>query len=372
MSERIRICVIGLGNCATSLITGVVSYTKNKNLTGINYENIGGYYPSDLDFVLGFDIDKRKVGKSIPDAILAKPNCTPLLCSKEDMESSLISFGNVYMAPVLDGVAPLMKDYPEDFAFRVSEEPELTMEQIEALLKENKVDVIVNYLPVGSQKAVEFWADMSLKTKIPFMNCMPIFIASDPVWADKFKAAGIPISGDDMRSQLGASVLSSRLQSMFLERGMKVKCHIQQNFGGNTDFLNMMDKTRLVSKKISKENVIRNEYKIAQEEQGDAFLFAGPSDYIPYYADTKVAYLHIESEGFGGQPVVLDCKLSVVDSANSAGVVIDSVRFLRVAHKLQMSGPLLGPSAFYQKTPPVALSFQDAKKHCDDLAAIRF
>lgn len=370
--DRIRVCIVGLGNCATSLITGIVKYSKDKDLTGITYENIGGYLPDCFDFVLGFDIDKRKVGKSIRDAILEKPNCTPLLCTKDDLSVSTIEFGNVYMAPVLDGVASLMENYPEENAFRISEEKELSSEEIEKLLLDNRVDVIVNYLPVGSQKAVEFWAEMCLKTKIPFMNCMPIFIASDPVWAEKFREAGVPICGDDMRSQLGASVLSSRLQSMFLERGMKVKCHIQQNFGGNTDFLNMMDKSRLVSKKISKENVIRNEYKIAGEEQGDAFLFAGPSDYIPYYKDMKVAYLHIESEGFGGQPVVLDCKLSVIDSANSGGVVLDSIRFLKVAHRLGQVGPILGPSAFYQKTPPSALSFDEAKKQCDELASTHF
>ena len=370
MSERINVCVIGLGNCASSLITGSVSYAKNKSLIGITYEKVGPYNVDSLDFVLGFDVDCRKVGKTVDEAILQKPNCTPMLCTHEELKSSSIKFGKVYKGPVLDGVAEHMLEYPEDNAFRVDGTASLDENEILILLKANAVDVIVNYLPVGSQKAVEFWANMCLKANIPMMNCMPIFIASDPEWAQRFKDANLPICGDDMRSQFGASVLSSRIQSLLLERGLKTKCHIQQNFGGNTDFLNMMDKTRLKSKKISKENVIKNEYSIADKEKGDDFLFAGPSDYISYYGDTKVAYIHIEAENFGGQPVVLDCKLSVTDSANSAGVVIDSVRFLKVAHRLGMKGAILGPSAFYQKTPPVALPFEEAKKMCDELAAV--
>lgn len=372
-SDRIRACIIGIGNCCTSLITGIVSYANNKNLTGITYENVGGYLPDSIDFVLGFDVDKRKVGKPINEAILQKPNCTPLLCSEEELRSSSIEFGNVHKGPVMDGVAPHMAKYPDDETFLVDPcQVECTREEIIQLLSDNKVDVIVNYLPVGSQETVEFWAQICIDTKTPMMNCMPIFIASDPVWAQKFSNAGVAICGDDMRSQAGASILSARLQSMLLERGMKIKLHSQVNQGGNTDFLNMTDKTRLASKKISKENVIRNEHKIANVDVDDTFIYAGPSDYIRYYKDTKVAYIRIEAEGFGGFPMTLDCRLSVVDSANSAGVVVDSVRFLQVAKRLGKSGPIYGPSAFYQKTPPRPLAFDDAKKECDELAAIRF
>jgi myo-inositol-1-phosphate synthase len=373
MSERIRACIIGVGNCCTSLITGIVSYAKHKNLTGITYENIGGYLPDSVDFVLGFDVDKRKVGKKINEAILQKPNCTPLLCSEEELNNSSIEFGMVHKGPVMDGVAPHMSKYDDDETFVVdSEQTECTRDEIIQLLKDNKVDVIVNYLPVGSQEAVEFWAQICIDTKTPMMNCMPIFIASDPVWAQKFVDAGVAICGDDMRSQAGSSILSARLQSMLLERGMKIKFHSQVNQGGNTDFLNMTDKNRLVSKKISKENVIRNEHKIANVDIDDTFIYAGPSDYIRYYKDTKVAYIRIEAEGFGGFPMVLDCRLSVVDSANSAGVVVDSVRFLQVAKRLGKSGPIFGPSAFYQKTPPKPLPFDEAKDECDAMAAVRF
>ena len=372
MSKRIRVCVVGVGNCFVSLATGIVKYAKDKKLTGINYEDIGGYTPDSLDFVLGFDIDKRKVGKSIAEAIQQKPNCTPMLCTKEELESSPNVIGKVYKGPVLDGFAKHMLDYPEEKSFRLSEEPELDEEEIKTLLLANEVDVIVNYLPTGSQKATEFWAEMCLKTKIPFMNCIPVFIASDPVWCNRFKEAGVPICGDDMQSQLGSSIVSSRLQSLFMERGLKVNMHTQLNLGGNTDFLNFLDPSRLSSKKISKENVIKNQYKIAEKDYSDTDIFAGPNGYIPYHGDNKVAYINIEAEGFGGQSVSLECRLKVCDSANSAGVVVDALRFLKVAHRLGMKGNLLGPSVFYQKSPLHPICFEDARQMCDELARVKF
>jgi myo-inositol-1-phosphate synthase len=368
MSKRVKVCIVGLGNCATSLITGIVKYSKDKKLSGIAYETIGDYNVDCLDFVLAFDVDKRKVGKSIAEAIQQKPNCTPLLCSKEELETSPLVSGKVYMGPVLDGIANHMKDYPEDDSFRVSSEHSLCEAEISILLKAHDIDVIVNYLPVGSQEAVEFWTNMCLNTKIPMMNCIPVFIASDPVWAQKFRDANLPIIGDDIRSQFGASILSSALQSLLLSRGLQVKAHIQQNFGGNTDFLNMMDKSRLTSKKISKENVIKNEFTLADQEQGDCFVFAGPSDYISHYKDNKIAYIRIEAENFGGQPITLDCKLSVIDSPNSAGIVTDAIRFLKLAHDLGMKGPIHPVAAVYCKTPPVPMKYEDAKESCDSLA----
>lgn len=368
MSKNINVCVVGLGNCATSLITGIVKYSKDKSMNGITYENIGDYAVDSLKFVLAFDVDKRKVGKSISEALQQKPNCTPLLCSKEELETSPLISGKVYMGPVLDGIANHMKDYPEDDSFRVSSEHSLCESEISILLKAHDVDVIVNYLPVGSQEAVEFWANICLKNKIPMMNCIPVFIASNPEWAQKFRDANLPIIGDDIRSQFGASILSSALQSLLLSRGLNVKAHIQQNFGGNTDFLNMMDKSRLTSKKISKENVIKNEFTLAEQPQGDCFVFAGPSDYISHYKDNKIAYIRIEAENFGGQPITLDCKLSVIDSPNSAGIVTDAIRFLKLCHDLGMKGPILPVAAVYCKTPPVPMKYEDAKESCDSLA----
>lgn len=373
MSKRINVCVVGLGNCCTSLVTGVVQYAKNKSLVGLTYEKISCYIPDSLHFVLGFDVDKRKVGKTISEAIQQKPNCTPLLCSAEDLTLSSNVTGKVYKGPVLDGVAEQMKDYPEDNAFRVDNtQHELDEGEIMMLLKANAVDVIVNYLPTGSQKATEFWAEMCLKTGIPFMNCIPVFIASDPVWSNRFKEAGVLVSGDDMQSQLGSSIISSRLQSLFLERGLKVNLHSQFNWAGNTDFLNFLDHSRLSSKKISKENVIKNQYKVLEQDYSKTDIYAGPTAYIPYHEDYKTAFITIEAEGFGGQQVTLDCKLKVCDSANSAGVVVDTIRFLKVAHRLGMKGNLLGPSVFYQKSPLHPVSFEDAKQMCDELAKTVF
>ena len=371
--DRIRACIIGVGNCCTSLITGIVSYAKNKSLVGITYENIGGYLPDAVDFVLAFDVDKRKVGKPINEAILQKPNCTPLLCSEEDLKNSSIEFGMVHKGPVMDGVPEHIYEFPEDKRFSLDDtQRECTREEIISLLKENRVDVIVDYLPVGSQEAVEFWAQICIDTKTPMMNCIPVFIAGNEEWSEKFRQSGIPIVGDDIKSQFGSSIISSRLQSLLIERGMKCKVALQQNSGGNSDFQVMLARERLKSKKISKENVLKNEYIIAGEEQGDAFLHAGPSDYISYLGDTKVAHFRIEAEGFGGYPMIFDGRLSVVDSANSAGCVIDTIRFLRTAHRLGMSGPVYPVCGFYQKSPPKPMSFEEAKKGCDDLASVRF
>jgi myo-inositol-1-phosphate synthase len=207
-----------------------------------------------------------------------------------------------------------------------------------------------------------------LEARIAFCNCIPVFIASDPVWEARFIQAGIPLIGDDMRSQFGASVVSQMLQELAFDRGHRVVAHIQTNVGGNTDFLNMCDKTRLASKKISKENVIRSQNDIRGISTDGSFLFAGPSDYISHYGDNKIAHFRLELEGFGGSPVVLDARLSVQDSPNSAGVVIDAIRFLKVAQELGICGSLRGASAFTQKSPPEQLMFRDAKEECDALA----
>jgi myo-inositol-1-phosphate synthase len=371
MSEqrsKINVCVVGLGNCATSLISSVAHYQKHQKLTGLNYETIGDYKVDDINFVLGFDVDKRKVGKSISEAIQQKPNCTPLLCSVDELMTSPNVTGKVYMGPVLDGCPKHMLDFPEERSFRLSNEHELDEGEIKVLLKANAVDVIVNYLPVGSQEAVEFWANMCLKTGISFMNCMPIFIASDPVWAQKFKDAGIPIIGDDIRSAVGSSILSAMLQSLLLSRGIKINNLYQLNTGGNTDFAIMSNKDRLKTKKISKENVIRNECKMQGVDDTKMGIYAGPSEYIPHLGDNKIAYININAENLGGQPVTIDLKLSVMDSPNSGSIVLDSIRFLMLARDLGMSGPVLPACAVYCKTPPVPMPYYEAKEACDELA----
>lgn len=369
MSKRIRVCVVGVGNCCTSLVTGVVKYTKDKSIIGLNYESIGGYKVDDIEFVLGFDVDKRKVGKTISEAVQQKPNCTPLLCGVEDLMSSPNVTGKVYKGPVLDGCPEHMRDHTLKNSFWLDESQiSLDEEEIKILLKANDVNVLITYLPTGSQKATEFWANMCLKTGIPMKNCIPVFIASNPVWGQKFKDNKLCILGDDIKSQCGSSILSSTLQALLLSRGLKIKAASQMNAGGNSDFLCFEDRSRLASKKISKENVIRNENKLAGVDDSEMGIYAGPSAYIPYLGDTKVAHIRIDAENFGGQPIEIDLKLSTVDSANSAGIVIDALRFLRLCQDLGMSGPILPCCAVYSKTPPVPIKYEEAKEMCDELA----
>ena len=369
--KPIRVAVVGVGNCASALIQGVsVSKAGERKLEGVTYESIGGYDPSYIDFVAAFDVDKRKVGRTIGEAIFAPPNCCWKIV-KSEKELSQLPTCQVLMGPVLDGVADHMIEASENEGFRISDVNPITKREATEILTLSGVDVLIKYLPVGSQSATEWWAEVCLDAGVSFCNCIPVFIASDPKWEARFIERGLPLIGDDMRSQFGASVMSQMLQELAFDRGHIVKAHIQQNFGGNTDFLNMTDKSRLASKKISKENVIRSQDAIRNVES-DGFLYAGPGDYIRHYGDNKIAIFHLELEGFGGAPVTFDAKLSVQDSPNSAGVVIDAIRFLKVAKEMGISGSLRGASAFTQKTPPEQLMFSDAKAECDSLAARNF
>ena len=380
--SKINVAIIGTGNCAKSLVEGVQYYTENpNNVTGMMKSDIGGYLAENINFVAGFEIDERKVNQTLGYALKQRPNCA------WDIVDEIKSTAPVYEAPVIDGYAGHMDNYPEANRFLVDENLRNTTDgnrtslsprkirewkdSIISKLKEHNVEVLVNYLPVGSQKTTEFWAEICLETGISFVNCIPVFIASNPVWEKRFIDAGIPLIGDDMRSQFGASILSQMLQELAFERGHHVKAHIQRNVGGNTDFLNMEDSTRLSSKKISKENVIRAQNEIRGIGTEDSFLHAGPSEYIPFYGDNKVANFRLELEGFGGAPVTLDAQLSVQDSPNSAGVVIDAIRYVKVARELGVVGALRGPSAFTQKTPPDQMMFADAVHECTELAARR-
>jgi myo-inositol-1-phosphate synthase len=279
-----------------------------------------------------------------------------------------------YKGIVSDGVAPHMRAENEEGRqfFVDDEQPECSKEEIYKLLKDNRVDVIINYLPVGSEEATRFWAQACLDNKLNFLNCIPVFIASDPEWNQKFVDAELAIIGDDIQSQCGSSIVSSRLHSLLLERGFQVKEHSQINLGGNNDFENMSCKSRLTSKKISKENVIRNQNKVAGVSDKDTFIYAGPSDFIECLQDTKVAHISIRACGYGGYPFELDLKMSVTDSPNSAGVVIDSVRFLRVYQRKKLYGFAEAPCVLYNKTPPNITKYEDARKECDKIALTRF
>lgn len=357
--QKIKVAIVGVGNCATSLIQGIDYYSKFEPTSGIMRQDIGGYLPKDIEVVAAFDVDVRKVGYPLHEAIYAKPNC--VTNQWQISESDVI----VKRGPVMDGVASHMEDYPEDARF-VVDRNQTSINVVNAII-DSGADILINYLPVGSQFATEFYAQCAIDAGVAFLNCIPVFIASNPEWEQKFIDAGLPLIGDDMKSQFGASILSQMLQELAMARGLNVKCHIQRNVGGNTDFLNMEDKSRLSSKKISKENVIRSQYDVRGEET-DAFLHAGPSEYIAYHKDNKVANFHIEMEGFMGAPTILDAQLSVQDSPNSAGVVIDAIRYLKVAKEEGVVGALRGASAFTQKTPPLQMTFEDAQHECDMLA----
>lgn len=373
MQETIKVAIIGAGNCAKSLVEGVALYSTDKLTDGLAFAEIGGYKPENISFVLAYDVDSRKVGRKLSEALRAKPNCALDLIKEENLNAidkynSMLSGVKVKRGALFDGVAPHMLTMPEDEGFRVTSDPELSHEQFVKDLKDNQVDVVLNYLPVGSETATRFYVEGCLDAKVPFVNCIPVFIVSDPYWEGRLKEAGIPAIGDDMRSQLGASVMSQALQELFFNRGMKVLFHEQLNVGGNTDFANMMDQTRLASKKISKENVIRSQNDIRGIPVPKNGIYAGPSAYIPYHGDNKIAMFRIEAEGFGGGKITFDAKLSVPDSPNSAGVVIDAIRYVQVAREMGMVGSLHGPSAATQKSPMKQMMIQDAHEECKALA----
>ncbi len=361
-AKNIRVAIVGIGNCANSLYQGLTyyaGYTAGQERDGVMKSRIGGYSVANIEVVAAFDVDKRKVGKCFREAMIAKPNCTPTY------EPNVPDGPIVQMGPVLDGVPSLMKDYPDDEAFRVADDKPVDVAQI---LVDRKVDILINYLPVGSQKATEWYVEQCLKVGVSLLNCIPVFIASNPKWEQRFIDAGIPLVGDDMKSQFGASILSQMLQELAFARGLNVNAHIQRNVGGNTDFLNMVDQSRLKYKKVSKENVIRSQHVIRGVDPEESFLHAGPSEYIRFYGDNKVANFRVEMEGFLGAPVILDAQLSVIDSPNSGGVVIDAVRYLKVAREMGIVGALRGPSAFTQKTPPQQLMFSETLYECEALS----
>lgn len=365
----IRVAVVGVGNCASALIQGTHYYSQHgaqaEERLGLVRPRIGPYECRDIHFALGYDIDARKIGWSLKTAIFEGPNCCMAIDPSVKYDQSCRFDGPVKQGPLLDGVSDHMRANDADDRERflvMTPDVDADVMHFAEELKTFGIDVLVNYLPVGSQKATEFWASVCLMARVPMVNCIPVFIASDPVWAARFKKASVAIIGDDMKSQFGASVLSQAFQELAHIRGHAVKLHIQQNSGGNTDFLNMCNQARLATKKVSKENVIRD-----HGPEPD-FLHAGPSDYIRAYGDTKVAHFRLELEGFGGAPVILDARLEVQDSPNSAGVVIDAIRYVRVAQNNGLYGALHGPSAFTQKSPPVSMSMADAVAACDYLA----
>lgn len=360
MSKKIKVAVAGCGNCFSSLYQGIHFYKDTDPDTGIipgvMNMRIGGYHPADVQVVAAFDIDRRKVGRPVGEAIFAEPNCTMVF--QKDVAPGPI----VQMGPVLDGFPEHMLYSSEHLAYRLSNEDPV---DVVAVLKETKADILINYMPVGSQKATEFYANAAIEANCAFLNCMPVFIASDPEWEIKFINAGLPVLGDDIRSQVGASIISQVMQELLFDRGASIDFHGQYNQGSNTDFLTMEDKSRLASKKVSKENVIRAQNDLRGIPLKEGQLYAGPSVYVPRGNDEKVAFFDLRARGFGNFPIKIDIRLSVEDSPNSAGVTIDAIRYLKVAKEMGIIGSLRGPSALTKKTPPQQMRMADAKAECD-------
>lgn len=356
---KIRVAIVGVGNCASSLLQGIEHYrhapTKAQcNPVGLMHYDLAGYKPGDIEVACAFDIDSRKVGRPLEDACFALPNNTVTIWRDLPKYGVTVDMGEIH-----DGVAEHMSQYPPEWSFLPANEKPV---DIERRLRESGAEVMLCYLPVGSQQAVERYARACLATGVSLLNCMPVFIVSNEKWAAEFTERKIPVVGDDVKSQLGSTILHRTIMKLFADRGIKVRHTYQLNTGGNTDFLNMLERKRLKSKKKSKTGSVQSQLDVPLED-GDIHI--GPSDYVPWQGDNKICFIRIEGRGFGDVPLDLELRLSVQDSPNSAGVVIDAVRFAKLALASGLAGPLIAPCAYYMKSPPVQMRDTDARELCD-------
>ena len=345
---KIRVAIAGVGNCASSLIQGVTYYKdakKGDNVPGLMHVDLGGYHVSDLEFVVAFDVDASKVGNDLGKAIECGQNNT-------------IKFATVPALGVMVQRGPTMDGLNKYYREVIEESPFEAVDVAQAL-RDSKAEVLVSYLPVGSEDAQRYYAQCALDAGVAFVNAIPVFIASDPVWAKKFTDAGVPIIGDDIKSQVGATIVHRVLARLFEDRGLTLDHTYQLNVGGNMDFKNMLDRERLQSKKISKTQAVTSQLEISNMEADDVHI--GPSDHVPWLKDRKWAYIRLEGRNFGDVPLNIELKLEVWDSPNSAGVIIDAVRCAKLALDRGIGGPLLGPSAYFMKSPPV--QFHDDVAH---------
>jgi myo-inositol-1-phosphate synthase len=342
---EIRVAIAGVGNCASSLVQGVEYYhdaSAGERVPGLMHVRFGTYHVGDLRFVAAFDVDTKKVGVDLADAIFASENNT-IKIAEVPRTDVLVQRG-----PTLDGLG--------EYYRQTITESDAKPADVVAALREARVDVLVSYLPVGSEQADAFYAQCALDAGVGFVNALPVFLASQPEWAAKFAAAGVPIVGDDIKSQVGATITHRVLAKLFEDRGVRLDRTYQLNFGGNMDFQNMLERSRLKSKKISKTQSVTSQ---VPHEMRDADVHIGPSDYVPFLADRKHALVRLEGRGFGDVPIHLEYKLEVWDSPNSAGIIIDAIRACKIAKDRGIGGPLLGPSAYFMKSPPV--QYDDAK-----------
>jgi len=355
---KIRVAIIGVGNCASSLVQGVEYYKNAKDddfIPGLMHSNLGGYRIRDIEFSAAFDIDKNKVGRDLSEAIYAKPNNTKVFARVPRLEVK------VHRGMTHDSLGKYLS--------RIIKKAPGKTDDVAGILRKTKTDVVINYLPVGSEEATKWYVEQVLNAGCAFINCIPVFIAREEYWQNRFKKKGLPIIGDDIKSQVGATILHRVLTNLFLDRGMPVVHTYQLNTGGNTDFLNMKEEERLTSKKISKTNAVVSQIQRRGLSISEDDVYIGPSDYVPWQKDNKLCFLRIESRHFGDIPMNLECRLSVEDSPNSAGVVVDAIRLIKIALDNGISGALLGPSAYLKKSPPVQYDDNTARKMVEDFIA---
>jgi myo-inositol-1-phosphate synthase len=350
----INVAIVGVGNCVSSLVQGIAYYQNGgaNEQIGLMHWDLGGYRPKDIKLVAAWDVDARKVGRDLNEAIFAKPNCTQIFCDHVQPTGARVRMGRI-----LDGVADHMDEAHEDRTFIVADAAEPSKEEVVEHLRETDAHVLLNYLPVGSQEATEFYAECALEAGVAFVNNIPVFVASDPAWAARFEAAGVPIIGDDIKAQLGATIVHRVLTDLFKKRGVKLDRTYQLNTGGNTDFLNMANRARLKSKKISKTEAVQS---VAARRLDDDNIHIGPSDYVAWQNDNKVCFLRMEGQLFGGVPMNLELRLSVEDSPNSAGVAIDMIRCAKLARDRGLGGPIHPASAYFCKHPPEQITDDEA------------
>ena len=353
-SNTIRVGIVGVGNCASSFVQGLTYYSgaeSNEPVPGLMNVSVGGYHIDDVEISAAFDVNAHKVGRDVADAIWAEPNNTFKFA---DVEPTGV---RVARGRTLDGLGQYLRDDIEESKEREADVAEL--------LHDSRTDVVVSYLPVGSQKASEWYAERALEAGCAFVNCIPVFLASNPDWRQRFEQAGLPIIGDDIKSQVGATIVHRVLANLFRERGVRVDRTYQLNFGGNADFKNMLERERLYSKKISKTQAVTSQFDVPLAP-GD--IHVGPSDHVPWLTDRKWAYIRLEGTTFGGVPLNAELKLEVWDSPNSAGVVIDAVRCAKLAMDRGVGGALVGPSSYFMKSPPQ--QFTDGEARVRTLAFI--
>jgi myo-inositol-1-phosphate synthase len=341
-NDKIRLAIVGVGNCASSLVQGLEYYkgaSPDDSVPGLMHVNLAGYHVSDVEVAAAFDVDANKVGTDVSEAIFTKPNNT---IKFSDVPALGIT---VQRGRTLDGFGTFYREVCEE-----STEPEV---DVVSVLREAEVDVLVSYLPVGSEEAAKFYAQCAINAGVGLVNCLPVFIASDRGWAKRFADAGVPIVGDDIKSQVGATITHRVLAKLFEDRGVELDRTYQLNFGGNMDFMNMLERERLSSKKISKTQSVQSQLEQPLDKEN---IHIGPSDHVPWLEDRKWAMIRLEGRNFGDVPLNIEMKLEVWDSPNSAGVVIDAVRCAKVAKNRGIGGPLIGPSAYFMKSPPVQFS----------------